>query len=91
MSKEKQIEEMAKVIKSSLEGLGSGNFNFTGDEFSIMLAKAIYAAGYRKQKEGEWVFHSDGSGTCNQCHTTQKSVWDMDNYQPYCGHCGAKM
>ena len=49
MDKEKQIEEMARVIKSSLEGLGSGNFNFTGDEFSIMLAKAIYAAGYRKQ------------------------------------------
>ena len=62
MSKD-QIKEMAKVIKSSLEGLGSGNFNFTGDEFSIMLAKAIYAADYRKQSEsvankrtnhGEW-------------------------------------
>jgi hypothetical protein len=51
MSEEKQVEEMAKVIKSSLEGLGSGNFNFTGDEFSIMLAKAIYAAGYRKQSK----------------------------------------
>ena len=47
--------------------------------------------GYRKQSEGEWVFHKDGSGTCNQCGTTQKNIWDMDNYQSYCGHCGAKM
>lgn len=49
---EKQvIEEMAKVIKSSLDGLGYGNFNFTGDEISTMFAKAIYTAGYRKQSE----------------------------------------
>ena len=50
---EKQaIEEMAKVIKSSLDGLGIGNFNFTGDEISTMFAKALYNAGYRKQ---EWI------------------------------------
>ena len=49
----KQIEEMAKVIKSALDGLGSGNFNFTGDEISTMFAEAFYNAGYRKQSEGE--------------------------------------
>ena len=48
----KQIEEMAKVIKSSLDGLGSGNFNFTGDEISLMFAEAIYTAGYRKASDG---------------------------------------
>ena len=46
-----QIEEMAKVIKSSMENLGCGNFNFTGDEISTMFAKALYNAGYRKQSE----------------------------------------
>ncbi len=47
---EKQaIEEMAKVIKSSLDGLGVGNFNFTGNEISTMFAKALYHADYRKQ------------------------------------------
>ena len=55
------------------------------------IAKVFYNAGYRKQSEGEWVFHKDGSATCNQCNTTQKHIWDMDNYQSYCGHCGAKM
>lgn len=47
----KQIEEMAKVIKSSLDGLGCGNFNFTGDEISTMFAKALYNAGYRKSTD----------------------------------------
>ena len=51
MSKDKQIEEMAKVIKSSLDGLGSGNFNFTGNEISAMFAKSLYNAGYRKASE----------------------------------------
>ena len=52
MSKEKQIiEEMAKVIKSSLDGLGSGNFHFTGDEISTMFATALYRADFRKQSE----------------------------------------
>ena len=46
-----QIEKMAKVIKSSLDGLGRGNFNFTGGEISTMFAKALYNAGYRKQSE----------------------------------------
>jgi hypothetical protein len=48
MGSDKQIEEIAKVIKSSLDGLGSGNFNFTGGEISTMFAEALYNAGYRK-------------------------------------------
>ena len=41
--------------------------------------------------EGKWKFHKDGSGTCSECHTTQKNIWDYDNWQNFCGHCGAKM
>lgn len=93
MSKEKQmIKEMAKVIKSSLDGLGCGNFNFTGDEISAMFAEALYTEGYRKQKEGEWekrvfiIFDSEKVGyRCSECNTT----WDTAT--PYCPKCGAKM
>lgn len=42
-------------------------------------------------KYGKWTLHSDGSGTCNLCGRTQKSVWDFDNVQNYCGKCGAIM
>lgn len=42
-------------------------------------------------KHGEWKLHPDGSGTCSCCNRTQKFVWDYDNAQNFCGHCGAKM
>ena len=38
-----------------------------------------------------WKLNKDGSGTCKRCHCTQMAVWDYDNWQNYCGHCGAKM
>lgn len=49
---------------------------------TVNVAKVTY---------GKWYLHPDGSGTCDQCGRHQKSVWDMDNYQSYCGHCGADM
>lgn len=42
-------------------------------------------------KTGKWILHNDGSATCDQCRFTQKNVYDQDNYQNYCGVCGAKM
>lgn len=42
-------------------------------------------------RHGRWTLHTDGSGTCSECGTTQKNVWDCDRWQNYCGHCGAKM
>ena len=42
-------------------------------------------------KHSEWILHSDGSGTCKICGKRQNNVWDMDNWQNFCGHCGAKM
>lgn len=52
MSRDKQIEEMANIMKMSLDGLGNGTHNFTGFEISTMFAKALYNAGYRKVPEG---------------------------------------
>lgn len=49
MSKEKQIEEMAKVIESSLEDLGPGDFNFTGRQLGRILAEDLCRANYRKR------------------------------------------
>ena len=40
---------------------------------------------------GKWKLHKDGSGTCDQCHFTQPDVWDMDNWDNFCAHCGADM
>ena len=51
MSKEKQIEEMAKVIESSLEDLGSVKFKFTERQLAEMLAEDLYGANCRKQND----------------------------------------
>lgn len=42
-------------------------------------------------KRGRWKLHDDGSGTCDQCGTRQLHIWDFDNWQNFCGHCGADM
>ncbi len=42
-------------------------------------------------KRGTWKLNKDGSGTCDQCHFTQKAVWDFDRWQNFCGVCGADM
>ena len=103
--KEKQIEEKAKEIANILTKaayMACEDIPFAPLDFNSPCpvniechkckeARMLIAKGYAKQIEGEWDFHKDGNGTCNQCGTTQKNVWDMDNYQLYCGHCGAKM
>ena len=88
MSKEKQIEKIAKVIKSSLDGLGCGNFSFTGDEISTMFAKDLYNAGYRKQIEGEWKKFQElyPRYVCTACN----HLFNNKSYK-YCPNCGARM
>ena len=53
--------------------------------------KEAPAADVVEVKHGRWKLNKDGSGTCDQCRFTQMYVWDMDTWQNFCGHCGAKM
>ena len=62
MSKEKQIEEMAKAMC----GNGMSNGNCATDDEPCNLecvygccAEKLYAKGYRKQSEGEWKIESE--------------------------------
>lgn len=40
---------------------------------------------------GEWINCNGGNATCSHCKTRQKNVYDDENEQRFCGHCGAKM
>ena len=96
MSEKKQIEEMAKVIKSSLDGLGCGNFHFTGDEISTMFAKSLYDASYRKQNTEEWKRVEVSGRNYGQVYYQHKdcSVNEVQLFQTphhFCPNCGAKM
>ena len=55
------------------------------------LIKAEPAADVEEVKRSEWILRKDGSGTCKRCGFTQKNIWDFDNWQNFCGHCGANM
>lgn len=59
--------------------------------YDIICDHAKNKSDFVEVKHGEWTLHPDGSGTCSNCNRTQKSVWDMDKWQKFCGHCGADM
>jgi len=40
---------------------------------------------------GKWINCRHGDATCSLCRITQYNVWDFDNWQRFCGHCGAEM
>lgn len=82
MDKDRQIEEMAKVI--------CRRFRATDDVTSRDLARAVYDAGYRKQSKGEWVVEGVYFKTmkCSVCNNTANSIYDKT---PFCPNCGAKM
>ena len=94
MNKEKQIEEMAKILASNCGDCSKCDCfhrDINGiDACYFKYAEMIYNAGYRKQSEGEW----KGDGylkNCSECGNCVNfnivSSW-LYNFCPY---CGAKM
>ena len=100
MSKEKQIEEMARTL--------CGEKKITCDQcdshkYCLFLIEAgtLFNSGYRKQSKGEWIYHEcvssyDGAKSgysCSRCNAfIDENVFDTDEFHKgYCGNCGAKM
>ena len=83
MDEKKQIEEMARDIEQRIQyGYYNGRVDYK------RTAKSLYLAGYRKQREGEFIYqeYSMGHyvGKCTICGCEA----DMTKY---CPNCGAKM
>ena len=94
MSREKQIEEMAKDLAC--------NVCWDEDEIPTLncleTAIRLYIKGYRKQSEGEWHTVVDNKNDIvTECTACKKQFWFMKKGQlnidrmPYCPNCGAKM
>lgn len=98
MSEEKQIEEMENIYYKAMlkarDTLGSMN-----EGAPRWYAKAFYAAGCRKQSEGEWLQGVNNSKVCSICgkeplYTASGTTFATTFYRVksnYCPNCGAKM
>lgn len=42
-------------------------------------------------KHGHWIFKDNGNADCSCCGYRSSRVYDDDNADHYCRHCGAKM
>ena len=90
MSKEKQIEEMARFIVE--------NTDLSVFDIAENIAQELYNAGYRKQSEGEWenvyeyneyLMHRERKTACSVCGYKPKG--DICAKTPFCPNCGARM
>ena len=103
MEQEKQIEEMTEVVKREIDyGKKWIPDKYEPVELTIYpddIAYAFYNAGYRKERQGEWVkpqflsrtgFFTIREFTCNQCNKFFE-VREGNEFMNYCPNCGAKM
>lgn len=101
MSREKQIEEMAKLACTCFDGNCKGcPFDFYPPCPTKASATRLYNAGYRKQKEGEWIEQikttTNAKGmtahyTINFCSNCSYEIGTIRYRHKYCPNCGAKM
>lgn len=89
MSREKQIEEMAKVLCGMSRECAKCKLN--GKCLARNSADVLYTAGYRKQIEGEWLVCGmfDDFFKCSCCG--DKNPWQTAIEFKLCPNCGAKM
>lgn len=102
--KEKQIAEMAKIVAVA-RGYGCTEKDCCGESCKIWEmgcfpyegAKTLYNAGFRKQREGEWLERKGeewiGSETCQTYTYYNCSICDGFSKREtnFCPDCGARM
>ena len=111
LMRDKQIEEMANVINE----MDEPNAHYYGKHMKMheafadcfTIAKHLYAKGYRKQSNGEWVTNAwDGNkwiiipydkhehigAHCSVCNKRALLNYNKDEVTSnFCPNCGAKM
>jgi hypothetical protein len=100
MTKEKQIEEMAKIIGipcyKRIAEYGDGSQECPSPlPCNECTAELLYNASYRKQIDGEWVKEWNHM-ECSNCHYRApykkiKAGYHLQDLTAYCPNCGAKM
>lgn len=99
--REKQIEEIAKILLIDCEGACTDCEYYGRYDGSLCipmrLANELYNAGYRKQSEGEWILHKprrenrNATYKCSACGKLCSSYYNDVGAWKCCPYCGAKM
>ena len=84
MSKEKQIEEMARTLCGEKEKRCQDCDSYDLCEFWVE-ASTLHNNGYRKQCEGEWEVFGIANPKCSLCRS-----YNIEKSR-FCPNCGAKM
>ena len=61
------------------------------DEQAQFIAKAVEFYQNNSIKHGHWILKGNGNADCSICGYRSTRVYDDDNADHYCRHCGAKM
>ena len=94
MSREKQIEEIAKVLLTDCEGACTECEYYERFDGSLCipmrLANELYKQGYRKQSEGEWIKDQESKFE-HRYHCSVCNFYLIGEPTKHCEDCGAKM
>ena len=75
-----------------LEGLDGSGIPYVVRAVPVMFIDDAPTLDYKDLvPQGEWIDCRGGDATCSRCGIRQKAVYDDDNEQHFCGHCGARM
>lgn len=95
MEKEKQIEEIYRILLNGCNGIECSECEGVNKKDGCLkyhLAHSIYNAGYRKERQGEWIVCGDGEYVPFKCTACGKNTsWYHKQTAKYCPQCGAKM
>ena len=61
------------------------------DEQAQFIAKAVEFYQNNSIKHGRWIIKGNGNADCSCCGYRSSRVYDDDNADRYCRHCGARM
>ena len=98
MERFKRVPTTAIIAKDIIENLPSAQ-SYTAEEIQKMqeLESAQVERAYELGREsvqptGTWLIHKWGDDAkCSNCGRSFKDVYDMDNYDQHCRHCGTHM
>ena len=97
--REKVIQELDYCLEGLCDNCSHKGTDAPGgckDELMLDALMALNALKARepqeKMPEAEWLLYKGKRGaTCSYCKHTYQDVYDAENYDYYCRHCGSRM